>query len=233
MIRYLGSKSRIFKHIYPFIEQDYKTQYVELFCGSASSLLYTHTLPVKTYVDNHPDLIMMFQALQQGWLPPEYVSEELYQELKTAQSSALRGYVGFSCSFGGKWFAGYARDKTGKRDLTNESFRRIQKYMPYLKDVYFACNSYESISLDKSDVVYADPPYNGTTKYSTQFNHYSFWEWVRDSPAMIFVSEYNAPDDFVSVWSKDHKSYIHHTAVDDNKRVEHLFVHERFKGRNK
>jgi hypothetical protein len=38
---------------------------------------------------------MMFQALQQDWLPPEYVSEEL----KTAQPSALRGYVGFACSY--------------------------------------------------------------------------------------------------------------------------------------
>lgn len=230
MIRYLGSKSRIFKHIYPFIEQNYKTQYVELFCGSASSLMYTHTLPVKTYVDNHPDLIMMFQALQQGWLPPEYVSEELYQELKTAESSALRGYVGFGLSYGGKWFAGYARDKT-KRNYPKESYNRILKYIPYLKDVTFLNYSYECISLDSDTVVYADPPYAGTTQYKDSFNHYAFWEWVRNSRAKIYVSEYTAPSDFIPIWSMPTKSYLHHEVVEHNQRIEQLFIHERFKGR--
>lgn len=232
MIPYLGSKSRIFKHIYPFIKQDYKRRYVELFCGSCSSLAYTYELPVKEYVDNHPDLIMMFQALQQGWLPPEYVSEELYQELKTAQPSALRGYVGFAASFAGKWFAGYARDRKGTRNIPNEVYKRIMKNKHFIRNTCFICSSYECISLDSDTVVYADPPYAGTSQYKDNFNHYDFWEWVRNSRAKIYVSEYTAPSDFIPVWSKEHKTYLHHKSIEDNKRQEQLFVHERFKGRN-
>lgn len=61
--------------------------------------------------DIHPELIIMWRALQKGWIPPSLVSEEDYVKAKAGEGFPfLRGFIGFGCSFGGKWFGGYARD---------------------------------------------------------------------------------------------------------------------------
>ena len=56
-------------------------------------------------------------------------------------------------------------------------------------------------------MIYCDPPYQGTTKYATKgFDHEDFWQWCREMKAQghtIFISEYNAPDDFKCVWEKE------------------------------
>ena len=43
------------------------------------------------------------------------------------------------------------------------------------------------------------------------FNHAKFWQWCRDMAKKghtIFVSEYNAPEDFECVWEKELKSSL-------------------------
>jgi DNA adenine methylase len=54
----------------------------------------------------------MFQKLQAGWIPPTEVSEEEYYSAKDNQENEpwLAGFIGFACSFAGKWWGGYARD---------------------------------------------------------------------------------------------------------------------------
>ena len=45
----------------------------------------------------------------------------------------------------------------------------------------------------------------GTTKYKDDFNHDEFWDWCRLMSMehnKVYVSEYNAPDDFKCVWQK-------------------------------
>lgn len=57
-------------------------------------------------------------------------------------------------------------------------------------------------------LIYCDPPYVDTTKYSTgKFNTNHFWETVREwsQNNIVFVSEYKAPDDFTAVWQKEIK----------------------------
>ena len=59
--------------------------------------------------------------------------------------------------------------------------------------------------LTDNDFVYCDPPYQGTTKYATDsFDYDTFWDWCRkmSNDNYVFVSEYNAPDDFECIWSK-------------------------------
>jgi DNA adenine methylase len=51
-------------------------------------------------------------------------------------------------------------------------------------------------------------PYENTKQYSTSkgFNHSNFWEWCRGMTKeghQVFVSEYNAPNDFTCIWSKE------------------------------
>jgi hypothetical protein len=54
-----------------------------------------------------------------------------------------------------------------------------------------------------------DPPYKGTTSYKTgTFDHDKFWEWCRDMSKnnVVFISEYEAPDDFICVWQGEVKT---------------------------
>ena len=54
-----------------------------------------------------------------------------------------------------------------------------------------------------------DPPYQGTTGYKTgAFDHGKFFNWCRDQAKknVVFVSEYNAPDDFECVWQGEVKT---------------------------
>lgn len=73
-----------------------------------------------------------------------------------------------------------------------------------------------------------DPPYQGTTGYKTgAFNHEEFFQWCRDMKAkgnIVFVSEYNAPDDFEVVWQGEIKTNFSSQRKEaTHKAVEKLF----------
>jgi len=68
-------------------------------------------------------------------------------------------------------------------------------------DIDFTSFDYRDYQHEEGDVVYCDPPYAGTEKYDgNTFDHASFWEWVRTRDYPVYVSEYSAPDDFISIW---------------------------------
>ena len=74
-----------------------------------------------------------------------------------------------------------------------------------------------------NSLIYCDPPYQGTTGYKTgAFNHEEFFEWCRQMKSkgnIVFVSEYNAPDDFELVWQGE----ILGSFKKERKAVEKLF----------
>ena len=55
--------------------------------------------------DYHFYLIEMWKAFQNGYEPIMPITEEIYQHVKANldEDPALSGFVGFGCSFGGKW----------------------------------------------------------------------------------------------------------------------------------
>jgi DNA adenine methylase len=155
--------------------------------------------------DLHPDLIEMWNSLQSGWIPPDIVSREEYHLLKNSKEiSALKGFVGFGCSFSGKWFGGYAGNNTGRNYACNAK-NSLMKKLPGLKNVEFRVSDYTGIEVCPKSLIYCDPPYKGTTGYSLGgFDHEEFWQWVRyqSKENTVLVSEYEAPEDFTCVWSK-------------------------------
>lgn len=52
------------------------------------------------FSDLNLDLILMWQALQNGWKPPTELSEEEYKALRDAPPSPLRGFAQTQCTFG-------------------------------------------------------------------------------------------------------------------------------------
>ena len=73
-----------------------------------------------------------------------------------------------------------------------------------------------------------DPPYQGTTGYKTgAFDHDRFFEWCREQAKknVVFVSEYNAPEDFECVWQGEIKTNFSST----RKKATHNAVEKLFK----
>lgn len=198
-MRYLGGKARIGKQIAEVIQQFNPVHYHEPFCGMFAVGKHVKCQK-RTAGDINLDLILLLQAIQQGWVPPN-VSEKLYIALRSDISSPLRGFAGFGLSFAGKFFGGYARDAAGT-DYGAMACRALLKLAPMIQGVEFRWEKYQNIG---ADVIYCDPPYGSTTGYSCgRFDTARFWDWVRDTSkgAVVLVSEYTAPPDFTVVWEK-------------------------------
>ena len=138
------------------------------------------------------------------------------------------GWVGFMASYNGRFFdGGYSGHDVNGRDYISENIRNV---LAQLKNLYyseFVFSEYQNLKLPKNSIVYCDPPYQYTKQYSTSrnFNHDLFWVWVRQKVLeghKVFVSEYQAPSDFVCVWSKEINNTMHQKNT--HKPVEKLFV---------
>lgn len=212
-MKYMGSKARHAKELLPIILADRKPGqwYVEPFVGGANMIDKVDGNRIGN--DFHPHLISLWQCVSEGWTPPDLVSEETYKWTQQHKIVApLTGYIGFAMSFGGKWFGGYRRDKVGIDRTENEKFQSAQskrsadKQFPKLLGVDFRCGSYLDLEIPPNSIIYCDPPYAGTTKYATgSFDHDQFWAWCNEKVNeghTVFVSEYNAPDDWQCVWEK-------------------------------
>ena len=82
-MRYLGGKSKIRKQIATFLESVRKDNqtYYEPFCGGGWVL---QEIKGKRFAsDGNKSLISMYQALQDGWIPPDFVTEEEYKQKKS------------------------------------------------------------------------------------------------------------------------------------------------------
>lgn len=87
---------------------------------------------------------------------------------------------------------------------------------------------YQNVEILPDSVVYCDPPYYGTAEYKDGgFDHRRFWDWIRTRDFPVYVSEYAAPEDFISVWSKE-KTCSYSSTNNSKKTVEHIFLYKRF-----
>ena len=229
----MGSKNRIAKEILPIILKDRKPNqcYVEPFVGGAN--LIDKVEGFRIGADLNPFVIEALKHIRD--IPeslPDHVSEEMYQELKTKKElNGVTGWVGFVMSFRAKWFAGYSFDKRieargnkSSEQITRAAKINALKQSPNLKDCLFINSSYQLLDIPKNSIIYCDPPYEGVTKYKDSFRHSEFWDWVRSKSLEghnVFVSEYNAPDDFICVWEKD---LINNLSKDTGSATEKLFI---------
>lgn len=204
-MKYLGGKSKLAKPIVETITSRVGGARVwEPFCGGgAVTCELAKSRPYVASTDVSKPLISMWRALQDGWRPPETLSEQEYHAAKAlADVDPLKAFAGFACSFGGKWFAGYARGGSRAdgtpRDHSNEAYRNVCASIGHITNVGFARASFFDIDPRSGMVLYCDPPYADTEAYkgTAEFPHAEFWTRVRhwvDCGSRVFVSEFSCP----------------------------------------
>jgi len=224
-MHYFGGKQKIAQLLSLYLESIRQGRvFVEPFCGGCS--ITSRMSGERLASDANEPLINLYKALQAGWLPPDTLTEDEYRTLRRAAdaSNPLTAFAAIGCSFSGKWWGGYARDNTGRNYCKNAKNSLLKK-MATMQGVGFTCGSYLNIA-PVGRLVYCDPPYENTTGYAgiPKFSHADFWAWVRETSKsnVVVVSEYNAPEDFRVVWSKDTTTDIR-TKSGREARVEKLF----------
>ena len=230
-MQYMGGKSRISKQIAEILNSaiDKNKPFVSLFCGSCAIESKVQA-DVKILNDKHPYLIAMWQALQDGWMPPDVVTKEEYYRVKANmdENPALTGFVGFGCSFGGKWWGGYAKDKRGD-DYCGQAKRGLLKDLVGIQSATFTCLDYHDVEIPDGAVVYCDPPYVNTTGYTVgQFDTDEFWNYMRQLSKRcdVYISEESAPDDFECIWSKEKVRTLEKNDNVGRVKVEKLFKYK-------
>ena len=241
-MRYFGGKARIAKDLSKFINENYlkgnTKPFVDLFCGSCNITTKIDKDRLIIANDKHKYLMEMWKALQKGWIPPKDCTEEQYKiVLKNLDIKPyVSGFIGFGCSYSGKWLGGYCRDNIGRNYCLN-AHNSVLKKINEMKDVIFTSTNYNEVDIPLDSIVYCDIPYKNTTQYSNKevgkFGHNEFYDWVRKnhSKYTILISEYecNVPDDFEVIWKKESKQDIR-SNNGKMKTVEILMV---YKGGNK
>ncbi len=214
----MGSKARFASEILPIILKNRQPNqwYVEPFCGGCNIIDKVNGNRLAN--DINPYLIAMWKALVYRDWKPEKITKEEYNKIrdfKECFEPYLVGWTGFNCSYSGKYFGGFAGEIKTKlnttRDYQTEAINNVLKQIKNLKDIIFSNQAYDTLLLPSRSLVYCDPPYEGTTNYSSNFNHNLFWDWIRNMNKQghtIFISEYKAPIDFECVWSKTAKSSL-------------------------
>ena len=229
-MQYFGGKAKIAKYIVPYLEGVRKENqiFVEPFVGGAN--IVSQMSGKRKAYDFNEYLIEMYKGVQNGYELPDSLTEEEYKYIREHkdEDKVLTGFVGFGCSFAGKWFGGYARNKQN-HNYCKASKNSLMKKMSTMIDVEFDWRDYKSLFL-KGCLIYCDPPYANTTKYTgvPDFDSEEFWNimraWSKDND--VYISEYEAPDDFVSVLDIPTKTNIRDKSDSVCSRVEKLFKYK-------
>ena len=225
-MQYMGSKASIARKLLEVMLPCRRPNqcWVEPFVGAGGMIQNVDGPRIGSDSDGY--IVAFLNAVRDGWVP-DPINKYLYRFIKCNKELFMPeylAYVGYGCSFGGKWFGGFAHDSLG-RNYSAIAIRSIKKQAPKLSNADFYHCEYNKLYIPPSSFIYCDPPYKNTTKYKIDFSHGLFWQWcryMRDVGHTIFISEYTAPDDFECVFELRHKSKLHKTRIQD--RNEKLFT---------
>lgn len=225
-MRYSGGKGKIAQKLAEVILALPHERIVEPFCGALSM---TVALQPALASDVSRPIITLVEAVRSGWKPPEEVSEDTYRECSQRKGEFTDPLVAFvgHCTFGGKWYGGLARGHKRQREPVRAAARTLIKRVGSVPKTKFEWMDYRLMPEQPlGTLIYCDPPYNGTTNgYAVAgFSHHVFWDWVREQSKRltVVVSEYNAPQDFKSIFDLDCATNVRR--LDTDRRVERLFV---------
>ena len=110
------------------------------------------------------------------------------------------------------------RDKLSGRLQSLERLERLENLERYNTD-------YRNVELPDNSIVYCDPPYANTNHYGlngSRFDNEAFWEWARLCRQPVFISEYEAPKDFICIAEIPTTSKI--AAKTSKRAIEKIFI---------
>ena len=118
----------------------------------------------------------------------------------------------------------------GRIDMQQlEQLSRLQQLerLQQLNQLEISNKSYIDVEINtpiEETIIYLDPPYIGTAKYSKDILHDELYEYINKSPYKIYMSSYEAP--FECVFELSHRSTL--SASNNNKKVvEKLFCNQK------
>ena len=215
-MQYFGGKAKIAKELSAFLQSKIQPNqtFVDLFCGSCNVVA---KIQAKERIANdlHKELIALHIAVQQGQELPSAISEEEYKSVKLNKENYpdwLVAFVGFGCSFAGKYFGGYARG--GDQNYANCAKNSLTKKHATMGSVKFVTSNYSDVQIPPESLIYCDIPYKDTTNYSVgSFDHEAFYKYAKQKQSeghTVYVSEYehNVPEGWVVVWKHESKKSI-------------------------
>lgn len=214
-MKYVGSKNRVAKEILPIMLKNrmLNQYFVEPFVGGSN--IIDKVSGNRLASDNNKYLIELYHKLQNGYEPISFISREDFYNIKLNKDKYPMEVValcGILASYNGNWFTaygGYSETKTGKdRNYYKEGVKNLMKQIPNIIDIEYVYSEYDKLEIPDNSIIYCDPPYQSTGKRykEKQFNHNKFWNWCRIKVSeghTVFVSEYNAPEDFEMIWQKE------------------------------
>ena len=233
-MKYMGSKSRIAKHILPIILKDRRPgqYYVEPFVGGANMIDKVDGNRIGS--DNSKYLIALWIGLQNNHPIIKSIPKDVYDKARNDFNNGTNiyftdfeiGFIGFMASFNGRFFDGGYNGNYTKRNYTKESIDNLLSQIESIKGIEFFHFDYSVLQIPASSIIYCDKPYQNTKQYFTSknFNHEQLYQWCRDMKKIghtIFVSEYEAPEDFKCVWSMNITNSMH--TNNTTKPIEKLF----------
>ena len=237
---YQGSKARLAKFIVPIlqdcIDKHEVLAYVEPFVGGAN--IIQHIKCRERYgSDINYELIELLKCIQKDTslsMFPEDCSFEYYNCVRQNRkinsgkfSVAYTAGIGYFASYGGRYFdGGYGRCR--KRNMYRERLAYVREEAERLKGIKFSSCSYEHYKYAQGAVFYLDPPYKHTKTYAGKesFDYEAFYKWVRQISRYnyVFISEYEMPEDFKCIWSKERKVYQKSDRAKAEVATEKLFI---------
>ena len=125
----------------------------------------------------------------------------------------------------------YARGATVRRMGELQRLQQLERLeqleqlerLEQLQQLEMSSLDYAEVPILPNSVVYCDPPYAGTAKYTRPFDHARFWNWAALLPHPVFISEYQAPAEFRVALSIEKKSRLSGVGMKATKN-EMLFV---------
>jgi hypothetical protein len=178
----------------------------EPFCGgiNVTERLVGTGLPVVAS-DKNKKLIVMYQALQQGWKPPTFVDEKVYyasRELPDTDPS--KAFLMIGCAWGGhEDHGGFGRNGPGRAPIHIESARVLARQVSVCSRVRFAALDFLNVKpwREPGFVIFCDPPYRSIRKKNNTncfggFNSSAYWERVLEWKAFgarIYCTEWEPP----------------------------------------
>lgn len=230
-MQYQGGKTRASKWLVETLRADgAQGPFWEPFCGGlGASVALAEAFGPGLHSDANAALVALYAAVADGWDPPTAVSEAEYAAAKALPDSDPRkAFCAVGCSYGGKWFGGYARAGSGPnahRGVYAEQARNaLLRDVPRISRPFV----YDFLRLESAEgagFLYCDPPYAGTTPYkgAPEFDHARFWAICRMLSALtrVYVSEYAAPEGWTCIAERGQNTGI---GGGSQRAVERLFT---------